>query len=39
MPTVQSVFEYCSHAPSYENVEAFNEQTVAFLRRHSAGAG
>lgn len=32
-----SVFEDCSHAPIYENVEAFNERTLAFLRRHSAG--
>jgi pimeloyl-ACP methyl ester carboxylesterase len=28
------VFEDCSHAPIYENVEAFNEQTLAFLQRH-----
>jgi 3-oxoadipate enol-lactonase len=32
-----TVFEDCSHAPIYENVEAFNERTLAFLRRHSAG--
>jgi pimeloyl-ACP methyl ester carboxylesterase len=29
------VFEDCSHAPIYENVEAFNQQTLAFLQRHS----
>ena len=29
------VFEDCSHAPIYENVEEFNQQTMAFLRRHS----
>ena len=29
------VFEDCSHAPIYENVEAFNGQTLAFLQRHS----
>ena len=28
------VFEDCSHAPIYENVEEFNQQTLAFLRRH-----
>jgi pimeloyl-ACP methyl ester carboxylesterase len=28
------VFEDCSHTPIYENVEAFNEQTLAFLQRH-----
>src|SRR5689334_15777500 len=32
------VFENCSHAPLYENVQAFNEQTLRFLQRHS-GAG
>ncbi len=32
-----TVFEDCSHAPIYENVEAFNERTLAFLGRHSAG--
>ena len=31
------VFEDCSHAPLYENVAAFNETTLAFLRR-CAGA-
>jgi len=29
------VFEDCSHAPIYENVEGFNEQTLDFLQRHS----
>jgi 3-oxoadipate enol-lactonase len=29
------IFEDCSHAPIYENVEAFNTQTLAFLRRRS----
>ena len=29
------VFEDCSHAPIYENVEGFNTQTLAFLQRHS----
>jgi pimeloyl-ACP methyl ester carboxylesterase len=29
------VFEDCSHAPLYENVPAFNETTLAFLRKHS----
>ena len=28
------VFEDCSHAPIYEDVEAFNEQTLAFLQHH-----
>jgi pimeloyl-ACP methyl ester carboxylesterase len=28
------VFEDCSHAPIYENVEEFNGQTLAFLQRH-----
>ena len=32
------VFEGCSHAPLYENVQAFNEQTLQFLQRQS-GAG
>jgi len=29
------VFEDCSHAPIYENVEEFNGKTLAFLRQHS----
>ena len=30
------VFEDCSHAALYENVEAFNAKTLAFLSRHAA---
>jgi 3-oxoadipate enol-lactonase len=30
-----TVFEDCSHAPIYENVEEFNLRTLAFLHRHS----
>ena len=29
------IFEDCSHAPLYENVPAFNETTLAFLRKHA----
>jgi len=29
------VFEECSHAPIYENVAAFNDATLAFLRRNA----
>jgi pimeloyl-ACP methyl ester carboxylesterase len=29
------VFENCSHAPIYENVDEFNQQTLEFLQRHS----
>lgn len=29
------IFETCSHAPIYENVEAFNRQTLAFLQHHT----
>jgi 3-oxoadipate enol-lactonase len=29
------VFEGCAHAPIYEDVDGFNEQTLAFLQRHS----
>jgi pimeloyl-ACP methyl ester carboxylesterase len=29
------VFEDCSHAPIYENVEAFNARTLEFLKRHT----
>jgi pimeloyl-ACP methyl ester carboxylesterase len=29
------IFEDCSHAPLYENVAAFNENTLGFLRRHT----
>jgi hypothetical protein len=24
----------CAHAPIYENVSKFNEETLAFLKRH-----
>ena len=30
------IFEGCSHAPIYEQVEEFNQKTLAFLRRHAA---
>jgi 3-oxoadipate enol-lactonase len=30
------IFEGCSHAPIYENVEEFNQKTLAFLQRHTA---
>ena len=33
------VFENCSHAPLYENVQAFNEQTLRFLQRQSGAGG
>jgi pimeloyl-ACP methyl ester carboxylesterase len=29
------VFENCSHAPIYEDVDGFNQRTLAFLRQHS----
>jgi 3-oxoadipate enol-lactonase len=29
------VFEDCSHAPIYENVEDFNQRTLAFLNSHA----
>jgi 3-oxoadipate enol-lactonase len=29
------VFENCSHAPIYEDVEGFNQPTLAFLRKHA----
>ncbi len=32
------IFEECSHAPIYENVEEFNQRTLAFLLRHSERA-
>ena len=28
-------FEGCSHAPIYEQVEEFNQKTLAFLQRHA----
>jgi pimeloyl-ACP methyl ester carboxylesterase len=30
-----TVFEDCSHAPIYENVEEFNQRTLAFLQQHA----
>ena len=30
-----TVFEDCSHAPIYENVEEFNQRTLTFLQQHS----
>src|ERR1700758_1618822 len=32
------VFEDCAHAPIYENVAEFNDQTLQFLKRHSGTA-
>ncbi|HEY7127231.1 MAG TPA: alpha/beta hydrolase [Ktedonobacterales bacterium] len=29
------IFEDCAHAPIYENVESFNQKTLAFLQRHA----
>jgi 2-hydroxy-6-oxonona-2,4-dienedioate hydrolase len=29
------IFEDCAHAPLYENVPAFNEKTLGFLRKHA----
>ena len=29
------IFEECAHAPIYEKVEEFNQQTLAFLHRHA----
>jgi 3-oxoadipate enol-lactonase len=33
-----TVFEDCAHAPIYQNVEEFNQRTLAFLRRQAAAA-
>jgi pimeloyl-ACP methyl ester carboxylesterase len=30
-----AIFEDCSHAPIYENVDDFNQRTLAFLNRHA----
>ena len=30
-----AVFENCAHAPIYEDVDGFNQRTLAFLRQHS----
>lgn len=32
------IFEKCAHAPIYENVEEFNQQTLAFLQRQAGVA-
>ena len=32
------IFEGCAHAPLYENVADFNQQTLAFLQRHAGAA-
>jgi pimeloyl-ACP methyl ester carboxylesterase len=32
------IFEQSSHAPIYENVEEFNQRTLAFLQRHAGAA-
>lgn len=32
------IFEGCAHAALYQDVVAFNEKTLAFLRRHASGA-
>ena len=32
------IFEGCAHAPIYEKVEEFNQQTLRFMKRH-AGSG
>jgi pimeloyl-ACP methyl ester carboxylesterase len=32
-----AVFEGCAHAPIYEDVEGFNQRTLAFLHGHSGG--
>ena len=33
------IFESCAHAPIYENVEEFNQRTLAFLQRQATEAG
>jgi pimeloyl-ACP methyl ester carboxylesterase len=33
------IFEGCSHAPIYENVEEFNQKTLAFLKRADNSPG
>jgi pimeloyl-ACP methyl ester carboxylesterase len=32
------IFEGCAHAPIYEEVEEFNQKTLAFLRRQARAA-
>ena len=29
------VFDHCAHAPIYEDVQTFNQQTLTFLQRHT----
>jgi hypothetical protein len=29
------IFEGCAHAPIYENVEEFNQKSLAFLQQHA----
>ena len=29
------VFETCAHAPIYESVAEFNDETLSFLKRHT----
>jgi len=29
------IFEMCAHAPIYENVKKFNDETLGFLKRHA----
>jgi pimeloyl-ACP methyl ester carboxylesterase len=33
------IFETCSHAPVYENVDEFNQKTLAFLQRQATQTG
>jgi hypothetical protein len=33
------VFETCAHAPIYQSTAEFNEKTLSFLNRHTAGGG
>ena len=32
------IFDGCAHAALYENVEEFNQRTLAFLQRHAGAA-
>ena len=34
--SVLLIFEDCAHAPIYEKVDEFNQQTLAFLKQHAA---
>jgi hypothetical protein len=29
------LFEDCAHAPTYEDIDGFNQRTLAFLHRHT----